>query len=491
MPNVSGANCAAGSMPNTPPESGAASSCSTACPTDFTLNAPCRIIRSKGGTLTISAAEISGFSGGTFTWSTGSANVTLSATTGSRITVTAADAVSSGRDAEVITVVRSATGCADITKTVALTVGRIKFSADTAAQRYGYDDFDTPAVFDDDHFCIKQSDYTTIHVEIEGGLTADDFTFVCDTASLATVVAPAGSSFDLRVNAGATNKGKAFLQAKCKCPAKHSFNKINCCVYKERVVDVVVAKIDHPTVANRSLRFPTADYAAHAATANAKLKEAVVKYNITNFDAANGITGVTFTSGTGILTYDIAAGGGADLTAIGAAMTGTGTKVRVAIIRGMKSMYYLNAATVAGATTIVLKGAAGKNFLKAGNSYPIGSGATAETVTVVTATQASATITCSPLTNAHAAGEGVEFNAAGWSSNPILIMEGSASLDVAKWTILHEVGHRNMTLDDVDDATNFMHFQQSWTDYRLRYCPRIKKYDSANKENQWEKIPRT
>ena len=83
--------------------------------------------------------------------------------------------------------------------------------------------------------------------------------------------------------------------------------------------------------------------------------------------------------------------------------------------------------------------------------------------------------------------------AAGWSSDPILIIEGSASLNVAKWTVLHEVGHRALELADVDDATDFMNYSQGWTDYRLRYCPRRKRYPAGttDTENQWEKIPRT
>jgi hypothetical protein len=86
----------------------------------------------------------------------------------------------------------------------------------------------------------------------------------------------------------------------------------------------------------------------------------------------------------------------------------------------------------------------------------------------------------------------LEFPAGGWGADPILIIEGATALSVVKWTILHEVGHRNpggLNLLDVDDATDFMHWMQSWTDYRLRYCPRTKKHEPGT-ENQWETIPR-
>ena len=106
------------------------------------------------------------------------------------------------------------------------------------------------------------------------------------------------------------------------------------------------------------------------------------------------------------------------------------------------------------------------------------------------ASSAGSTITLgAPLTKAHAVGESLEFPAGGWSTNPILIIEGSTSLDVIKWTIAHEVGHRALGLKDIDDRTDFMHWIQEWTDYRLRYCPRTKKHESGT-ENQWETIPR-
>ena len=47
-------------------------------------------------------------------------------------------------------------------------------------------------------------------------------------------------------------------------------------------------------------------------------------------------------------------------------------------------------------------------------------------------------------------------------------------------------------LKDIIDRTDFMHFSQSWTDYRLRFCPRRLNYPAgtAATENQWETIPR-
>lgn len=477
----------------TPPNSGGGGSPAggtdeSCCPSGFNLS-PCRIVK-VDGSLQISATELTGFPAGTYEWTTSSGKITLENPNSSTVTVKAGPDPGSGRESETINVTRKATGCPPVTKAVKVTVAKVTFS-ESPNQRYGYDDFDTPADNTDDHICVKKSDHTFVKVKIEGGALGTDFDWACDDAATCDVVQPGGDAeFDLRLNAGAHNKRETTLKAKSKCSGAEVFAQLKVHVYKERSVDVVIAKFDK-TDAGTNMRFPTADYASHQNPANDKLKQGVVKYNLSNYDANNKPTPVNLASGTSTLTYDIAAGGGADLTAISSAMTGTGSKVRVAIIRAMKSVYYLAAAAAAGDTSVTVT--AGSTFFQVGDSPPIGSGATQENLSI-TALNGS-TITCAPLANDHAAGETIEFPAAGWSSDPILIIEGSASLDVAKWTILHEVGHRaeGLGLRDIIDRTNFMHFSQSWTDYRLRYCPRLKNYPAGttDKENQWELIPRT
>ena len=295
------------------------------CPADFDLS-PCRIVKVKGS-LQIAATEKPGYSGGTYEWTTSSDKITLENAHSSSVTVKAKDNPGSGRDSETITVKRTAAGCPDVTKQVKVTVAKITFSK-SANQLYGYDDFDTPADNTDDHICVKKSDHTFLKVKIEGGAIGTDFEWKCDTESTCTAVPPGGDSeFDLRLDAGAENKKETTLKAISKCPSHEVFASIKVHVYKEREVDVVIAKIDK-TDAGTNLRFPTADYASHQNAANDKLKEAVVKYNLTNYDANNKPTAVTLASGTATVTFDIAAGGGSDLTAIGAAMTGTGSKVR-------------------------------------------------------------------------------------------------------------------------------------------------------------------
>src|SRR4030095_12849821 len=118
-----------------------------------------------------------------------------------------------------------------------------------------------------------------------------------------------------------------------KCPGAASFAHIKVHVYAEKKVEVVVAKIHDSTVAATNLRFPNADYAAHTAAVNAKVKEAVAVYDITNYDAGNHSKDVHYDlDGDGALSFDIKNHGGAELDAIKSAITGTGSKIRVAIV---------------------------------------------------------------------------------------------------------------------------------------------------------------
>lgn len=463
------------------PAAPATATCQARCPSDFDIVAPCRIIKANGGGVEISAQELWDFPTGTYAWRTTSRKIRLIGANSSTVTVQARANSSSGKDAETITVTRTAPGCSPIEKTVNVTVAKVTFSS-SRNQRYGYDNFDTPANPRDDHLSVKSADYTFVKVDIQGGAVGTDFNFACENTSIEVVSPPASASFDLRMNANiSTFKMDTTLHARCRCPDATSFASLAVHVYSEKRVQVVVAKI------GTNLRYATADYASHQSAENNKLKQAVVRYEISNFNADNSVSRVHYDlDGNGALTYDIANNGGRELDAIRRAMTGTGTKTRVAIVRTMKSYYYLSANAPHGQRWVTVRG--GSTFYTAGDTIDLGTGATLESVTV--ASKAGNRVNLSaPLAHDHTVGETMEFPAAGWSSDPILIIEGNTSLDEVKWTIPHEVGHRNLTLRDVEDRTNVMHYSQGATDYRLRYCPRRKKYD-AGTENQWDTIPR-
>lgn len=459
-------------------------SCPADCPDDFVIEAPCRIIKAGGGHISISARELRHFPDGTYEWTaTGNEKINLINAHSPTVTVESRENPSTGRDAEIITVTRTASGCPPVVKTVRVTVAKVTFSA-APNQRYGYDDFDTPDDPADDHICVKKSDHTFVHVDIEGGLVGTDFDFACESRRVCRAADPEGSaSFNLQLNAGSRNKDSTILHARCTCHEATSFASIAVHVYKEKKVEVVVAKI------GTNLRIPDADYASHEGDANDKLKQAVVKYDISNYESDNSVTRVHYDlDGNRVFTYDILNAGGAELDAIKRALRGTGRKTRVAIVREMKSYYYLSAAVNDTDTSVTVTASSVFNY-DPNSPVLLGTGTTQETVYVTGSTGSTVHITRGTPAHPHGERDPLEYPAGGWACDPIIIIEGSVLLDTIKWTIIHEVGHHNLELRDVNDDTTIMHWQQPWSDQRLRYCPRTKQHETGT-ENQWDTIPR-
>jgi hypothetical protein len=461
------------------------------CGTDFTITARCRILKKGGNAVQITAAESPGCAGGTFAWQTSSAGLGLASANSPTVSVRGLS-VSSGRDAETLKCTRTQPGCPSVVKTVNLTVAEVTFLKSNN-QRYGFDDFDTAANHDDDHLSIKRADYTLVRVKIDGGATSDDFDFTSAAAGTAApAAAPAGQTdFDLRVDGGATDKATTKLRAVVKCPSAEVFRELDAHTYKERLVKVVIGKFFDSTQAGTTLNHPTADYTGREATINASAKEGVVQYDMQNLDAANAASDVRFDlDGDGALSYDINGGGGTEFNKINAAFSGARTagRIRVAIIKSMKSYYYLSAAASVGDTTITIRGS---SFFDPRRAMPLGTGANQENVTVSSAAGGTLTL-ASALTKAHAVGTTLEFPATGWGSDPIVVQELTDTVNAIAGTIAHEAGHRpaGLSLVDINDIQNIMHHARGRTDYRLRYCPRTKQYGGGT-ENQWETIPRT
>lgn len=449
---------------------------------DFVLTARCRIIN-VGKRIGITASDLPGESGGIYSWSTSSPHIRLANGTGPTVAVEGLS-VGTGRDSETIVCTRRGNDGSITTKTVLITVARVTFVA-TTAQNFGFDDFDTPQDHTDNHVSIGSGAETFVGVKIEGGAVGTDFTFTCDDIAVCTVANPAGSAnFDLSIRAGRWQKAATPLRAKINCPSSDIFASISLHVYNEAVVKVLIAKVADSRSAKTTLKYGTADYAGHQSTANVKLKEAVVRYTLKNFETTNAVTNVAFDNdNNGVLSFDINAGGGAEFEMIKSAVPVDTDWQRVVIVRKMRSFYYLARPARKGDTSVEVRGL---NVFFA--EMPLGKGLTQEKVEVVSNVGPIGQL-ASPLMFDHAVGEILEFPAAGWSSDPIIIAEGDDTLDVAKWTILHEVGHTALDLKDIVDPTDFMHFEQSNTDYRLRYCPRKNNY-GPGKENQWETIPR-
>ncbi len=450
---------------------------------DFIITAKCRVMK-IGTRISIEATDLPGETGGTYTWSTTSSNIRLVNSSGPTLAVEALK-IGAARDSEKITCTRKSIDGETSEKTVSLTVADVIFTK-SDLQNYGFDDFDTATEPNDNHINLKSSAETFIRVKISGGALGTDFYFESDNTNAITIKPPSATAeFDLSLVGGRAQKTTALLTAKVKCPSAQVFASVAVHIYSEKVVKVLVAKVADSRSVSTTLTYSSADYAGHQIDANNKLREAVVKYELQNFNSGQ-VADIPFdTDLNGALSYDINAGGGPEFELIKRTITRSSPdQFRVVIVRSMKSFYYLERAARKGDTTLVVKGS---NVFH--SSMPLGIGPNRETVRVLGNSGNVASL-AAPLAFDHVAGESLEFPAAGWGSDPIIIMEGSASLDVTKWTILHEVGHTALTLMDIVDRTDFMHYDQSNTDYRLRFCPRVSQYRPGIKENQWEKIPR-
>jgi hypothetical protein len=358
---------------------------------------------------------------------------------------------------------------------------RVTFSQSTA-QTYGYDNMDTPGDVTDDHVSVKIKATTYIHVKIDGG-TSTDVEFVCDNTSVAQPgAAPAGAEFDLPVNG--QDPGATVLHARQKT-SHTECTSININTYKEKQVTAAVMKVYDSRTTGTNLRFPHLDVSSIPTLINPKYKDAVAVLSLTDQSSGGGAFDIPYDNDrNGKLTWDIAANGGSEYNAITSQFTVAGQKV--IIVRDMVSVYFLAAAAAKDATSITINSS--DSFLTVGQSYPLGTGTTRETVTIQSKSGSTLTL-AGKLSNNHSNGETLEFPAGGWGGNPIVIIEGTLAEDILKWTFGHELGHAVLGLADVSATESIMNYSQGWTDHRLRYKPLPKKY-KAGTENQWETISR-
>lgn len=432
-------------------------------------------------------------SGGTFHWTSSSTRVTLTNVDSSNLHIQAGAQPSTGRDAETITVQWTGYDCSPLSATINITVVCVVFS-ESAAQTYGYDDFDTPPDHTDDHVSVKKLAATVVHVVVSGGLNGNELRFAASDASIATVdPAPAQAAFDLTIHGLDHNKAETNLVASVVCHDAVEITRMYINVYREKVVRAVVSKIYDNRHAGTTLTYPNLDVASAQPLINPKAKAAVVRYEISDHSATGGATHVPYDlNGDGKLTWDIAASGGLEFSKLRDSFSSSDQ--RIVVVHAIESFYYLSADAPIHTTTITLRGITNNNYLVVGGSYPLGTGANCEHVVVQTASRNSATVTLqSQLQHAHLAGDCLLFPAGGWGSDPIVIIEGITTEEVIKWTFFHETGHAVLNhLADLEAPTSIMHFSQGWTDHRLRYKPQNRKYSPpGGTEIQWELIPRT
>jgi len=448
---------------------------------------PCRLVPANGSLQLRAMPQPATGTGRRFRWSTGSTKIRLDNPTGQTVTVRGLANASASLNAETVRVECSAAGCGPVSASLTLTVVKVTFSKSNA-QTYGYDDMDTPAAPADHHVSVKKLDTTQVHTRIEGGLVGTQLEFVCDDNTIANPgAAPGSANFDLPVNGRDIDKGETPLKARlrCTCPARECTSiKIN--TYSEKPVEATVAKVYDSHSEDTALRFPNLDVSSVPPLVNPKYKEAVALMTLTDHSATGGSVNVHYDlDGNGKLTYDIANGGGREVNKIKRAVAVAGFKVF--IVRSMVSVYYLAAAAARGDTTITINTA--DHFYVNGDTTPLGTGGRRENVTIQSFAGATLTL-AAPLAHSHVRRTPIEFPAAGWSGNPVVVIEGNASETELKWTIGHELGHTVLDLNDVTHTDSIMHFEQGAADHRLRYLQLPIHYPPGGMESQWEKINR-
>ena len=253
----------------------------------------------------------------------------------------------------------------------------------------------------------------------------------------------------------------------------------------------------------------------------------------------------------------------------------SGTTQYAIVVSKMKAIYVLKETANAGASQIKITATyAGENFklkfphrtqvFEPDGNTPVLSGGnpvfetTYEEITTrsVSKSDSGATVTLErPLSHQYQAGTRIEIGAAGLGSSPVLAtekgvlstttkmkisstikrgvekkestsvttIETDETLDGVFSTVMHEVGHTNLALFDINDVNDvegvnegivaagkkptaadaeaLMHHKMKPKDNILRYCPRPRRYDPdfdpvnakdvfKQVENQWEMIPR-
>ncbi|MFB9288662.1 hypothetical protein ACFFTM_09875 [Pseudoduganella plicata] len=447
------------------------------------MTAKCRILN-VGSRIAISAKDLPGQPGGVFNWTTNSTKIRLINSVGGTLAVEGID-FGSARDSETIVCTRTGSDGVISTKTVTLTVARVAFFP-SKKQKYGFDDFDTPTDYTDDHVSVKSGGETFIRVAILGGAVGTDFSFVCDDSSLCKAdEVLEKNAFDLRIKAGTFEKDSTNLHAKVKCPSEDIFASVTIHIYAETVINISVAKVVDRRHKATMLKYPEADYPEVQDRANDWLKEGVVSFKLRSYDGKNEVTDVPYDiDGNGELIYDINKNGGPEFEVINSAMPARADTVRVVVVRSMRSVYYLQSPTYKGQLSVAVRG----NHIFLG-PMTLRSGETTEEVEVISRTGNIAQL-AKPLTAAYPSGSILEFGAAAWASNPIIIAEGELTLEEVKKTIFHEVGHVALNLPDVEDTENIMNHEVGPEDQRLRFCPRKLRYTPGVTQSQWEAIPR-
>lgn len=444
------------------------------------------------GSIQLTAVPSSG--SGTYQWSTTSPRIMLDNTaTTQTVKVTAKNQVSPTRGAEKVQLVFTPTGgtaLPPVTRDVS--VISVAFSA-SATQNYGFDDMDgaTP------HVSVRRQRFTTVHVDVAGGGTADDLEFSSDDGTVADVAAPPPGSFELTIAGKNVDKAETGVKAICKGGPVSAALRVN--VYREVTIAARVAKIFDPGSSQTTLSFPRLDMAKTEALVNTAYKSAVVVIKLEDASPTGDPVPLAYDKdGSGKLLLVASESGPEfgfvkDELGIVGDFDPTVTPTPVIVVKDVTYLFLLAKSAAKGDKTLLLKwGDATLNHLKDGATYVLGVGTEAEPVTIKSRDLENAldfngdgvldavvfTLESS-LTKPHDDTDGLVRPIGGIRTFPLLVVE-SGSPDQTSWVIGHEIGHLPQLFGfrNVVDPTNLMHEDQTGTDHRLRF-------------DQWESVTRT
>ena len=352
-----------------------------------------------------------------------------------------------------------------------------------AGNVYGYDDFDTPDNFNDDHVSVKAGGTTNVNVHVSG---CANVLFLSLSEATATFTAPgtATGDFLLPINgvaAGETTIEAHMLMADGSMGPVIGSIFVDC--YKEQAIAEwdVYRVTDSTSPATQNLNPLTS--ASLDTFSQSVVKQAVIAFqsvNVSDKDIPydlnkNGILDYYYDGGATNPEYDVL---------VGAGLTGD---PKIVIVKGINFAYRLSGTAKKGQRTVKIIGNVG-NFLAgfATNPFTIGAGATQEAVTIAAVNDKTVTLT-NDLVSDHVAGEELITPGVGVSGDPQIVLDSAEVANDATHETLHRPNVGN--LSDLIDQKNIMYYTTG-AGTEMRFVGRAKRYNGGGIEKQWDTIPR-
>ncbi|MBD3179359.1 MAG: hypothetical protein GF417_06995 [Candidatus Latescibacteria bacterium] len=437
---------------------------------------------------------------GEYEWSSDSDRITLEDADQETVTIVAGDEISSRGGERINLRFRSDDGSFESRRHVSINVIKVEFEK-AIDPVYGHDEMDNEEG-EDHHLSIKKNDFGYAWVNITGGANGGVLRFTTEDSSVAEVEdtdAPArrGTHFLQVIRGRNTNKGETEIKVRTFRDDGPVAAVLKVNVYRNKSDTVTVAKVIDSESDDTALSRPDFDLWEAEEIINGWYCECVGEIVIDEETDEE--------SETMDIRFDLNGNGALDLEpgttsreerAIISEFNPAGQKI--VIVKDLNWIYFLREAASAGDESINLKNSYSNvrggsergymKFLVVGNSYTLGTGDSAEEITVNGRNGATVNLS-GPLSNDHGTDEGIMWPLSGLSGNPIWVKEGSKTEDKVRQTIAHECGHSIFSWRDVDSSTSLMHYSSGRTDTLLRFKDQPKKYEEGD-ENQWDTVSR-